>query len=208
MTMSDDEDLRSFERRYVTVASEWDAAQRMPDEPIARCADRGFFGANIPKIHGGGGLGNVALGPIFEALGAVSGSLGSIVNVQHMVTHALLRGATDAQKEEWLPRLASGRDIASFCITEPNVGSDIAAIETTCERAGTGLRLRGTKRWITTASRASVYLVFGKLEGAPVACIVPRDTPGLTVTPIDDLLGLRSAHLGLLEIDCELPNTA
>jgi glutaryl-CoA dehydrogenase (non-decarboxylating) len=188
---------QALEQRYLQAASSWDAEQRIPDEPIAWLAQQGLLG--------GVSLPHEELDLLFESLGAVSGSLGSVVNVQHMVMAALARGATRGQQAEWLPALASGERLAAFCLTEEGAGSDLRAIRASVEPEGNGLRLRASKRWITTGSRADTFLVFAKQGEAPTAVLVWSDTPGIAVEPIPDLLGLRSAHLASLEFDCLLP---
>lgn len=192
----------------ISAAAEWDRDQRLPSDVIEWCGTQGLFRAGLADREGGVDCDQGQLRSLFEGLGAVGGSLGSVVNVQHMVIHALSRGASDATKASLLPALAEGRELASFCITEPNAGTDFHKIETDCRASRSGLRLRGTKRWITTGARATVFLVFAQRDGVPVAVLVPRGTEGLTVTPIQDLLGLRSAHLAQLDFDCELPESA
>ncbi len=199
---------RELDERFFGASYRWDATGELPDEPLELCARHGAFGAFMPEAQGGAQWDLEALRRVFESLGAVSGSLGSVVNVQHMVLDALRRGASDAQLSRWTPSLVSGAQLASFCLTEAQAGTDISKIQTTYEPKGDQVRLRGSKRWITTASRASVFLVFGQQGGQPTAGLVPRDTPGLTVTPVRDLLGLRSAHLADLEFDCVLPAEA
>ncbi|MCX4243033.1 acyl-CoA dehydrogenase family protein [Paraliomyxa miuraensis] len=199
---------KELERRFVAAAADWDAAQRIPDDVIRWCAEHGLLGACLPKRYAGTDCHGEQLQAMFESLGAVGGSLGSVVNVQHMVIRALMCGASDAQKDALLPALAAGGELASFCLTEPSAGSDIEGIEAACDSTPSGLRLRGTKRWITTGERATIFLVFARMNGAAVALLVPRSTPGVQVTPIRDVLGLRSAHLAQLDFDCMLPESA
>ena len=121
---------------------------------------------------------------------------------------ALLKWGTEEQRGRWLPPLAKGEVIASFALTEPGAGSAIQSLATEFTRSsgGDALVLNGTKKWITCAQRAGLFLVFGKLEQRSVACLVPRDTPGLEVEPIRDLMGFRSAGLAQLTFnDVEVP---
>ncbi len=200
---------KELEQRFFTVATEWDRAQQLPEDALQWCAEKGLFGACLPESYAGIECNNEQLQVLFESLGVVGGSLGSVINVQHMVIRALMCGASEDQKIGLLPALAQGREIASFCLTEPDVGSDIGQIKAVCESTQSGLRLRGTKRWITTGERATVYLVFAKRQNdTAVALLVPRNNPGVEVTPIRDLLGLRSAHLAQIDFNCELPESA
>jgi alkylation response protein AidB-like acyl-CoA dehydrogenase len=121
---------------------------------------------------------------------------------------AIVRWGTREQKSKWLPRLASGELIAAFALTEPDAGSALNTLTTSYSRdaGGQALRLNGVKRWITCAQIADVFLVFGKLEQQPVACIVPRESPGLTVEPIRELMGFRAAGLATVTFrDVEIP---
>ena len=141
-------------------------------------------------------------------MGRGSSSLTGVLTVQAMVSMALLKWGTEEQRGRWLPPLAKGEVIASFALTEPGAGSAIQSLATEFTRSsgGDALVLNGTKKWITCAQRAGLFLVFGKLEQRSVACLVPRDTPGLEVEPIRDLMGFRSAGLAQLTFnDVEVP---
>jgi alkylation response protein AidB-like acyl-CoA dehydrogenase len=118
-----------------------------------------------------------------------------------MVSMALLKWGTAEQKRQWLPLLARGETIASFALTEPGTGSDLQSVATEFSRCSDGFILNGTKKWISCAQFAGVILVFGKLEQRPVACLVSRDSPGLSVKPITDLMGFRAAGLAQLHFE-------
>jgi alkylation response protein AidB-like acyl-CoA dehydrogenase len=133
-----------------------------------------------------------------EALGKGSPALTGVLTVQAMVSMALLKWGTREQKAAWLPRLARGEIIGAFALTEPGAGSDTQSVATELTPDGDRFILNGTKRWISCGQNAAVFLVFGKLGQRPVACLVPRDAPGLEVEPIQDLMGFRAA--GLAEI--------
>jgi len=135
--------------------------------------------------------------------------LTGVLTVQAMVSMALLKWGTEEQRERWLPPLAKGEMIAAFALTEPGAGSAIQSLATEFTRSPhrDALVLNGSKKWITCAQRAGVFLVFGKLEQRSVACLVPRETAGLEVEPIRDLMGFRSAGLAQLTFhDVELPS--
>jgi alkylation response protein AidB-like acyl-CoA dehydrogenase len=130
-----------------------------------------------------------------------------VLTVQAMVSMALLKWGTKEQKRRWLPPLAKGEMIGAFALTEPAAGSDIQALATRLTPEGDHFILNGGKKWISCAQFAGVFLVFGKLEQRSMACLVPRDSSGLRVEPIDDLMGFRAA--GLAEIhfdDVEVPS--
>jgi alkylation response protein AidB-like acyl-CoA dehydrogenase len=118
-----------------------------------------------------------------------------------MVCASLAKWGTLAQKRMWLAPLARGKIIGAFALTEPGAGSDLQAIETKLERAQGGFALSGTKKWISCAQFASVFLVFAKVGGQPVACLVPRESPGLRVEPIGELMGFRAGGLASVHFD-------
>jgi alkylation response protein AidB-like acyl-CoA dehydrogenase len=176
---------------------------------MALCAQEGFVGGIIPGEYGGGGWDVVTFGLLNEAFGAVSSSLCALFTVQSMVIMPLVKWGTEEQKSRWLPLIAKGEVIASFAMTEPKVGSDIQAVETTFtpknEKRHIYL-LNGTKKWITMSGLADIFLVFGKdNDGKSMACIVRSDAPGVKVTPLKEMLGFRGAHVSQVEFDnCEI----
>jgi len=190
-------------------ANEWDREERIPDPVISMLAKSGCLGCSLPKKYGGQGWDVVTFGLLNEALGKGSSSLTGVLTVQAMVSMALLKWGTEAQKERWLPPLAKGEMIGAFALTEPGGGSAIQSLVTEFTRSSKSdsLILNGNKKWISCAQLAGVFLVFGKLEQSPVACLVPREAPGLEIGPIHDLMGFRSAGLAQLTFnDVEVPS--
>jgi len=178
-------------------AEKWDREQKIPDAVVSKLAKSGYLGPSLPTEYGGQGWDVVTFGLLNEALGRGSSSLTGVLTVQSMVSMALLRWGTEDQKRKWLPPLARGEIIGAFALTEPGAGSAIQSLVTGFRQSSKNgsLILNGSKRWITCAQRAEVFLVFGKLEQDSVACLVPKGTPGLQVEPIHDLMGFRSAGL-------------
>jgi alkylation response protein AidB-like acyl-CoA dehydrogenase len=192
-------------------AAQWDREQRPPDGVVAKLGSAGYLGGLIPREHGGQGWDAVTFGLLNDALGRESSAVTGLVTVQTMVSSALVKWGSPAQKAEWLPLLASGERIAAFAITEPGAGSALRSMTTqfTQEADDRCLVLNGRKRWITWGQRADVFLVFGMLGQQSVACLVPRDAPGLAVEPITDLMGFRAAGLAQLEFrDVALPRSS
>jgi len=190
-------------------ANEWDREERIPDPVISMLAKSGCLGCTLPKEYGGQGWDLVTFGLLNEALGKGSSSLTGVLTVQAMVSMALLKWGTRAQKERWLPPLATGEMIGAFALTEPGAGSALQSLVTefTRDSGSDSLTLNGNKRWISCAQLAGVFLVFGNLEQRSVACLVPRETPGLEIGPIHDLMGFRSAGLAQLTFhDVKVPS--
>jgi alkylation response protein AidB-like acyl-CoA dehydrogenase len=192
----------------IPFAGQWDREQRIPESVLSRMAELGHFGCILPRDYGGQGLDAVAFGALHEAVGRGSSALAGVLTVQAMVCAALLKWGTAEQRSEWIPPLAQGRMFAAFALTEPGAGSALQSLATTFvekPRAGT-LILNGTKKWISCAQFASVFLVFGALNERWVACLVPRDTAGVHVEPIVDLMGFRAAGLAQVGFrDVEVP---
>src|SRR5882672_3031081 len=213
--LTDDQKAKHTEfKNFVSLnvepfANEWDREQRIPDSAISMLAKSGCLGCSLPKKYGGQGWDIVTFGLLNEALGRGSSSLTGVLTVQAMVSMALLKWGTEAQKGKWLPPLAKGEMIAAFALTEPGVGSAIQSLATEFAHGSKSdsLILNGGKKWISCAQLAGVFLVFGMLEQRSVACLVPRETPGLEIEPIHDLRGFRSAGLAQLTFnDVEIPS--
>jgi alkylation response protein AidB-like acyl-CoA dehydrogenase len=199
------EEFKSFVAQNVEPCAErWDREQGLPDSAIAQLAQRGYLGCSLPPDYGGQGWDVVTFGLLNEACGRGSSALTGVLTVQSMVSMALLKWGTGEQKRKWLPALATGEMIGAFVLTEPGAGSALHTMATEFTRhsmRADSLRLNGQKKWISCAQNAHVFLVFGKLEARPVACLVPRDAPGLRVEPICDLMGFRAAGLAQLYFD-------
>jgi alkylation response protein AidB-like acyl-CoA dehydrogenase len=111
-----------------------------------------------------------------------------------MCSHAIARWGEPAMQREWLPDLASGKRLGGFALTEPAIGSDAKHVETQLTDRGDHWLLNGRKRWISAAQLVDVFLVLGRTEAGPTAVLVPREAPGLTITPIGGMLGFRAAQ--------------
>lgn len=187
--------------RVAPFAGEWDRAQQIPEAAVSQLGRAGYLGAVLPPEYGGKGWDVVTFGLLSEALGRCDSAFAGILTVQSMVSMALLKWGTDEQRRTWLPPLARGEVIGAFALTEPGAGSDIQAITAEFRRGGDdgSLTLSGEKKWITCGQMAGVFLVFGKLEQKPLACLVPRESDGFEIEPIKDLMGFRAGGLARLQ---------
>ncbi|MGH8746569.1 MAG: acyl-CoA dehydrogenase family protein [Burkholderiales bacterium] len=196
------DEFQAFVAREVApFAAQWDRDQAIPGAVIAKLAQLGYLGCGLPREFGGLGWDAVAFGLLNEAFGRGSSALTGVLTVQAMVGMTLLKWGTPEQKRRWLRPLAKGETIGAFALTEPGGGSAMNALATEFSRDGDGFVLNGVKTWISCAQFAGVFLVFGTLDGHSVACLVPRQTPGLEVEPISDLAGFRAAGLARLRFD-------
>ncbi|TPG92671.1 acyl-CoA dehydrogenase [Brevibacillus laterosporus] len=197
----------TFAQEHVEpYANQWDNSEKIPQDVIDKSAKAGFLGGTLPVEYKGQGWDFVTYGLLNEAIGRFSISLSGLFNVHTMVAHTLLKWGTEEQKSRWLPALSTGKKIAALALTEPGAGSDLQMMETSYTEQGDYFLLNGKKQWITFGAAADVLLVFGKMEGKPVACLVEKDTPGLTITPIRGMLGFKASHLAILEFNnCVIP---
>ncbi|PGR32547.1 acyl-CoA dehydrogenase [Bacillus cereus] len=188
-------------------ANSWEIEQGIPSDIIKTCAKNGYLGGTLPAEYGGLEWDYVTYGLFTEAIARGSVSLSGLFNVHTMVTETILKWGTENQKNHWLPLLASGNQIAALALTEPGAGSDLNMIKTNFDQHGDKLILNGVKKWITFGAAADVFLVFGKLNGEqPVACLVPKDSAGVNVTHIRDMLGFKAAYLAEIEFNnVEIP---
>jgi acyl-CoA dehydrogenase len=202
-------EVRDFVRREVVpIEDQIDEEDRIPGTVIDRCKEIGLFGLTIPEEHGGMGLIATEQVELVFELGYTTPALRSLFGTNiGLAGHVLLEGGTEEQKKSWLPRLASGEVIASFALTEPDAGSDPAALTTVARRDGSDWIISGTKRYITNAPIADVIMVFARtnpnLSGSRgiSAFLVPADTPGLGIGPKDPKMGQRGAWSAEVYLD-------
>ena len=172
----------------------------VPAEIVAEMRVMGLFGLSIPEEYGGldltmGEEVRIAL-ELGRTTPAFRSAFGTNVGIG---SQGLVMAGSDAQKSEWLPRIASGEVVTSFCLTEPGAGSDGASVQTRAARDGDVYRLTGTKRFITNADKASLFTVMartgGEGAGGVSAFLVPADLPGVSVGKPEKKMGQRGAHV-------------
>ena len=188
---------RAFVDTHIApYANEFERAGRLPEELLERIGAAGMWAPFLPTEAGGVGMDMVTLGHVHEEVGRGCSSVRSLLTVHTMVTWALQRWGNAAQREQWTAALSSGATLGAFCLTEPEAGSDATGIRTSATRSGDGWTLNGVKTWITNGQRADLFLVFARTAGSIGAFLVPRDTPGVEVSPIPEILGTRGSMLG------------
>lgn len=193
-------------------ASSFDREQNLPRTVLAAMAGCGYLGALVGREYGGQDLELVKFGFLNEEIGSACSSCRNAITVHSMVCQACAKWGKDSLKERWLPRLASGQSIGAFALSEPNIGSDARMIGTEATLDKDGWLLNGRKKWVTLGQLASVFLVLAKCAGSSgntqtVALLVGADTPGITITPLRDMLGSRASMLAEISFDnCRVPN--
>jgi alkylation response protein AidB-like acyl-CoA dehydrogenase len=206
--------IREFARDELRPhAAEWDREGRFPTELIPRLGDLGLLGMTIPVAHGGAGLSMLATATAIEAIAWGDGGVAlSVAAHNSLCAGHLAAFGSDTQRQQFLPRLASGETLGVWCLTEPGAGSDAAAIVTRAERRGGDWLLNGTKSFATNATIGGVYVVMARTaagagRGGITAFVVERDARGLEVGKKEDKLGVRSSDTAEVRlVDCVVPD--
>jgi alkylation response protein AidB-like acyl-CoA dehydrogenase len=192
--------LRAFaQERLAPFAEEWDRNHTFPREALKELAELGALGMVVPEEWGGAGMDYMSLVLAIEEIAAGDGATSTIVSVQNSLACGIPnRYGNDAQKEKWLKPLARGEKLGCFCLTEPHVGSDAAALKTTAVKDGDGWILNGVKQFITTGREADVAIVFAVTDKAAgkkgISCfLVPTDAPGYIVARIEEKMGQKAS---------------
>jgi len=179
---------------------------------IRHLGELGCCGMLIPEKWGGAGLDTISYVLMLEEVARVDASMAVALSVTNsVVAWPLWRHGNDQQRRKYLPRLARGEMLGAFCLTEPQAGSDAAAIETRAVRRGKGYSLNGTKSWVTSGGESGLYLVFAKTDpGAGArgvtAFLVEPGFPGFRVGRYEDKMGLRSSRSAeIVFADCQVP---
>jgi len=196
-------------------AAEWEAEGNIPDAVISALGELGLLGMLVPDEWGGVGLDYATYALVVEALAAGDASVSTLVTVHNSVgCLPVLRFGTDAQKQRYLPDLASGRTIGAFCLTEPGAGSDAAAIRCRARRDGEAYVLNGEKQFITNGKRAGLAIVFAVTDPEAgkkgvSAFLVPSSTLGYKVLRVEDKLGQKASDTAQIVFeDCRVPAEA
>ena len=215
--LSEDEELlqqsvRRFARKEIApLSASMDEAQKMDPGLIRKLFDQGLMGIEVPEEYGGGGADFFSSILAIQEISTVDPAVGTMVDVQNTLTvNALLAYGNSAQKEEYLPRIATDL-ICSYALSEASSGSDAFALRTTARREGDEYILNGSKLWISNAAEAGLFIVFTTVDPSLgykgiTAFLVERDTPGFTVGKKEKKLGIRaSSTCELLFSECRIP---
>ena len=198
------DEARAFVTKEVQPIIEKHAQRaEFPRHLISAFADHGFLGAPLPPKYGGEGHGNIAYGLIMQELERGDSGLRSFCSVTGaLVMYPIWQYGSNLQKEHWLPALANGEAIGCFGLTEPEVGSNPAEMQTRARRDGNGWVLDGHKRWSTNATIADVAVIWAKDEDDVVrGFLVETDRDGVSTPTIDDTWSLRAAVTSEVVLD-------
>ena len=188
------------EKELQPRAAKHDRQEHLDPQVFQQLGTLGLFGLTVPEEFGGSGLGNLALATVLIELNRGCASTGVTVSVHNSLVGApLKRFGSKEQQKTWFPRLASGELIGAYCLTEPNAGSDAAALRTTAVQQGGEYVLDGTKLFVTNGNEAGLFIVYARTDpSAPKAngisaFLVPRDTKGLRVGKKEKKTGIRGS---------------
>lgn len=207
---------RFVDERLVPNEGQVDRDDRVPDEIVEEIKGIGLFGLTIPEAYGGLGLDMAEEARVAMVLGRTSPAFRSVFGTNIGIgSQGIVIDGTEEQKRRYLPAMASGALIGSFCLTEPDSGSDSGALKTTALPGGNGYVLNGTKRYITNAPRADVFTVMARTDpdtpGARgiSAFVVEADSPGIKLGQPEKKMGQKGAHVcDVVFEDCKVPGDA
>lgn len=194
-------------QQLLPTVLERDELQKFPKEEIEKLSELGFMGMMVAPEYGGSGLDTLSYVLAMEEISKVDASTSVIMSVNNsLVCWGLEKFGNQDQKEKYLKPLASGKKIGAFCLSEPEAGSDATSQKTTAIDQGDHYLLNGSKNWITNGSSASTYLVMAQTDVAKGhkginTFIVEKDSPGFTVGPKENKLGIRSSDTHTLIFD-------
>lgn len=190
---------RFAQEKLQPIAGRLDAEGEYPAGPIEELAKLGLLSITVPKEDGGSGMNTLALSVAVEELSAGCASTGAIVSIYNcLYTNLLARYATNTQKEKFLYPYTTSGVLGCFALSEPEAGSDVAALQTTATECQDGYVLNGTKSWVTSGTVGDIAVIFATIDKSLhykgiTAFLVPLTAEGVTRGKADDKLGIRAA---------------
>jgi len=186
-------------------SARWDADREFPVQTLRAAAALGFAGLYVREDVGGSGLGRLDAALVFEELSRGDVSVAAYISIHNMVSWMIDRFGDDAQRQRWLPRLATMELLSSYCLTEPGAGSDAASLSTRAVRDGDDYVLTGAKAFISGAGTSGLYLVMARTgEGGArgvSAFVVEAGTPGLSFGAQERKMGWNAQPTAMVHFD-------
>ncbi|MCK6456219.1 MAG: acyl-CoA dehydrogenase family protein [Phycisphaerae bacterium] len=199
---------RDFAAKHIAPhARKWDESKWIPDDVVRQMGEIGLLGVTIPEEYGGAGQGLLAMTVVVEEIARHCGATALLVAAHAGLCCGHLRlAANDTQKRKYLPSLATGKMVGSWCLSEPHCGTDAAALTTRAEKASGGWVLNGQKMWVTNGKRAGVFVVMARTKNEPgarsiSAFIVERGAKGLEIGEPEDKMGMRGSDTVPLSLE-------
>lgn len=198
--------LNFAKERIMPFALDWDAKSHFPEEVIKSTAELGFAGIYMPEEVGGSGLGRMEASLIFEALAYGCPSTSAYISIHNMINWVIGTFGNEEQKKEFCTRLSSMEYLATYCLTEPNSGSDAAAMKTMARENGDDFVINGSKMFISGGSVADINLVMCLTGPKEIsAIVVPKDAKGLSFGKREHKMGWKNQPTTLVMFeDCRV----
>ncbi len=187
------------EKELLPEVIERDENSEFATEHFQKLGNLGFFGLTADPKYGGMGLDTVSFTIAIEEISKVDPAVSVVLSVcNSLVNHVIEKYGREEPKNKYLPRLTSGEHIGAFLLSEPEASSDAGAQSTRAEKKGDYYLINGTKKWITNAKNASVYIVIAQSNPSQKyrginAFIVEKDSPGISLGPNENKMGMRSS---------------
>jgi acyl-CoA dehydrogenase len=193
------------QREIAPHIAAWDREHRFPRELITKLSAAGIMGILVPENYGGAGADYVSYALAIEELAKVDAGTAVTVSVHSMIAAVVLKLGNEAQKERWLPLLASGDGLAAFALTEPDAGSDASMVRSTAKRTADGYALNGRKQWCTNGGFAAVTMGMFRTGGPGSkglsAFLIDGKTAGIVVEKVTEKLGIHTSNTVDLAFD-------
>lgn len=197
---------RFAQSEIAPVAGDYDQSGEFPADVIRKAWEVGLSSLSIPEEYGGVGLDLLESCIVVEELAWGCAGMATSIMCNDLGLAPILLAGSEAQKKEWLGSCAANYKLVSFCLSEPEAGSDVAGLQLQAEKDGEDYVLNGTKCWITNGGVADFYTVFATLDRASrhkgvVAFIVPSDAPGVNIGKKEDKMGQRASDTRVIHFD-------
>lgn len=195
-----------MERTIIPIATEIDETESLPNELLKTLSAEGVWASFVPREQGGVGLDAIRYGILHGEIGRASTAVRNLLTAHDMVAHCIMYWGEDLHRERWIRALTTGETRASFALTEEQAGSDIRAVATyAVEDSSGGYVLNGSKMWVTGGQIADLFLIGARLEDELVPFLLESDAAGLSVYPVEGMLGGRGSMLARLKLeDCRV----
>ena len=198
--------LNFAKERIMPHALEWDLKGHFPEDVVKSTAELGFAGIYLPEAVGGSGLGRMEASIIFEALAYGCPSTSAYISIHNMINWVIGSFGSEEQKQEYCTKLSSMEYLATYCLTEPNSGSDAAAMKTMAKEDGDDFVINGSKMFISGGSVADINLLMCLTGPKEIsAIIVPKDAKGLSFGKREHKMGWKNQPTTLVMFeDCRV----